>query len=43
MSTKEKTARRGSKAGIVIILLCLAGLIALGVSLWRQQLPPLPP
>ena len=40
MSTKEKAARRGSKAGIVIILLCLAGLIALGVSLWRQQLPP---
>ena len=29
MSTKEKAARRGSKAGIVIILLCLAGLIAL--------------
>ena len=40
MSTKEKAARRGSKAGVVIILLCLAGLIALGVSLWRQQLPP---
>ena len=40
MSTKERAARRGGAAGIVIVLLCLAGLIALGIYIWRQQLPP---
>ena len=40
MSTKERAGRRGSAAGIVIALLCLAGLACLGVYIYRQQLPP---
>ena len=40
MSTKERVGRRGSAAGIVIALLCLAGLACLGVYIYRQQLPP---
>ena len=40
MSTKERGGRRGSAAGIVIALLCLAGLACLGVYIYRQQLPP---
>ena len=40
MSTKERAGRRGSAAGIVIALLCLAGLACLGVYVYRQQLPP---
>ena len=40
MSTKERAGRKGSAAGIVIVLLCLAGLACLGVYLYRQQLPP---
>lgn len=40
MSTKERAGRRGSTAGIVIALLCLAGLACLGVYIYRQQLPP---
>lgn len=39
MSTKERAGRRGSAAGIVIALLCLAGLACLGVYIYRQQLP----
>ena len=31
MSTKERAGRRGSAAGIVIALLCLAGPARLGV------------
>ena len=38
MSTKERAGRRGSAAGIVIALLCLAGLACLGVYIYRQQL-----
>ena len=40
MSTKERASRKGSAAGIVIVLLCLAGLACLGVYIYRQQLPP---
>ena len=40
MSTKERASRKGSAAGIVIVLLCLAGLACLGVYICRQQLPP---
>lgn len=40
MSTKERAGRKGSAAGIVIVLLCLAGLACLGVYIYRQQLPP---
>ena len=40
MSTKERAGRRGSAAGIIIALLCLAGLACLGVYIYRQQLPP---
>ena len=40
MSTKERAGRRGSAAGIVIALLCLAGLACLGVYIYRQQMPP---
>lgn len=40
MSTKERAGGRGSAAGIVIALLCLAGLACLGVYIYRQQLPP---
>ena len=40
MSTKERAGRKGSAAGIVIVLLCLAGLPCLGVYIYRQQLPP---
>lgn len=40
MSTKERTGRAGRTVGIVITLLCLAGLACLGVYLYRQQLPP---
>ena len=40
MSTKERAGRRGGAAGIVIALLCLAGLACLGVYIYRQQLPP---
>lgn len=40
MSTKERAGRRGSAAGVVIALLCLAGLACLGVYIYRQQLPP---
>ena len=40
MSTKERAGRRSSAAGIVIALLCLAGLACLGVYIYRQQLPP---
>ena len=40
MSTKERAGRRGSAAGIVIALLCLAGLACLGMYIYRQQLPP---
>ena len=40
MSTKERAGRRGSAAGIVIALLCLAGLACLGVYIYRQQLSP---
>ena len=40
MSTKERAGRRGSAAGIVIALLCLAGLACLGVYIYRQQLQP---
>ena len=31
---------KGSAAGIIIVLLCLAGLACLGVYIYRQQLPP---
>ena len=40
MSTKERAGRKGSAAGIIIVLLCLAGLACLGVYIYRQQLPP---
>ena len=40
MSTKERASRKGGAAGIVIVLLCLAGLACLGVYIYRQQLPP---
>ncbi len=40
MSTKERAGRKGSAAGIIIVLLCLAGLVCLGVYIYRQQLPP---
>ena len=40
MSTNERAGRRGSAAGIIIVLLCLAGLACLGVYIYRQQLPP---
>lgn len=40
MSTKERTGSAGRTVGIVIILLCLAGLACLGIYLYRQQLPP---
>ena len=40
MSTKERAGRKGSAAGIVIVLLCLVGLACLGVYIYRQQLPP---
>ena len=40
MSTKERASRKGSAAGIVIVLLCLAGLACLGLYIYRQQLPP---
>ena len=40
MSMKERAGRKGSAAGIVIVLLCLAGLACLGVYIYRQQLPP---
>ena len=40
MSTKERADRKGSAAGIIIVLLCLAGLACLGVYIYRQQLPP---
>ena len=40
MSTKERTGSAGRTVGIVIILLCLAGLVCLGIYLYRQQLPP---
>ena len=43
MSTKERAGRKGSAAGIVIALLCLAGLACLGVYIYRQQLPPSAP
>ena len=39
MSTKERTGSAGRTVGIVIILLCLAGLACLGIYLYRQQLP----
>ena len=40
MSTKERAGRKGGAAGIIIVLLCLAGLACLGVYIYRQQLPP---
>ena len=40
MSTKERAGRKSSAAGIIIVLLCLAGLACLGVYIYRQQLPP---
>ena len=40
MSTKERAGMKGSAAGIIIVLLCLAGLACLGVYIYRQQLPP---
>ena len=40
MSTKERAGRKGSAAGIIIVLLCLTGLACLGVYIYRQQLPP---
>ena len=40
MSTKERTGSAGRTVGIIIILLCLAGLVCLGIYLYRQQLPP---
>ena len=40
MSTKERTGSAGRTVGIVIILLCLAGLACLGVYIYRKQLPP---
>ena len=40
MSTNERAGRKGSAAGIIIVLLCLAGLACLGVYIYRQQLPP---
>ena len=40
MSTNERAGRKSSAAGIIIVLLCLAGLACLGVYIYRQQLPP---